>query len=99
MSQVEICKCFFFCIQGPYKAGTAGAAGASCSVLIRGHPDPTLSAVPDSRRDFMATLAVVRVTWCNNCVRDASSTFNWLLVICASERLLIKATKAPVGED
>lgn len=38
--------------------------------------------------------AVVRVTWCNGRVRDV---FSWLLVICASERMLIKATKAPVG--
>lgn len=31
-------------------------------------------------------------------MRGASTEFNWLLLICASERRLIKATKAPAGE-
>lgn len=47
----------------------------------------------------MGALSVVRVTRCNDCVPDTSSKFSWLLVICASERMLIKAMKAPAGED
>lgn len=99
MSQVEFsgCKSFLFLFKDctrPVQLGQQELLALSWSVDIQ-----YLSAVPDSRHDFIGALAVVHVTRFNGCIRDVSSKFNWLLVICASERMLIKATKAPVGED
>lgn len=80
VSQGEFCQCL--CIQGPYKAATAGPAGASCSALIPGHPT-LISFARYSRRDSMDASAVGRVAPCNDRVPDVSSKFNELLLVCA----------------
>lgn len=90
VSQVEFSECkWSFYIQGLYQASTAGAEGVSCSVLTRvlmAHCGTAstyqLCSIP-TMSSWACIFALVTVTLCNK--------FKCRLVICASERMLIKA--------